>query len=125
MVTTYNSATFRVAMHAVRRPLVEAQVEQTGLPLWAVELPWPCSNLDYEVRMRAVCQWATAEGITASHSETCSGIVSAKLEKSSRRATKALGCPPDRARICTVDNSSSVGHNCRPLPQPALFSLGA
>lgn len=31
----------------------------------AVELPWPCSNLEYEERMRIVCQRATAEGITA------------------------------------------------------------
>jgi len=27
-------------MHAVRRALVEAQAERTGIPLWAVELPW-------------------------------------------------------------------------------------
>jgi diphthamide synthase (EF-2-diphthine--ammonia ligase) len=54
-----------VAMHAVRRALVEAQAERTGIPLWAVELPWPCSNLEYEERMRAACQRATAEGITA------------------------------------------------------------
>ncbi len=65
LVTTFNSEADRVAMHAVRRELVETQAERTGLPLWAVELPWPCSNLDYEERMRAVCQRATAEGITA------------------------------------------------------------
>jgi uncharacterized protein (TIGR00290 family) len=65
LLTTFNSAADRVAMHAVRRVLVEAQAERTGLPLWAVELPWPCSNLDYEERMRAVCQRATTEGITA------------------------------------------------------------
>jgi uncharacterized protein (TIGR00290 family) len=65
LVTTFNSAANRVAMHAVRRALVETQAEQTGLPLWRAELPWPCSNLDYEERMRTVCQRATAEGITA------------------------------------------------------------
>ena len=65
LVTTFNSEANRVAMHAVRRALVEAQAERTGLPLWAVELPWPCSNLEYEERMRAVCQRATTEGITA------------------------------------------------------------
>jgi uncharacterized protein (TIGR00290 family) len=65
LFTTFNSAADRVAMHAVRRALVEAQAERTGLPLWAVELPWPCSNQDYEERMSAVCQRATAEGITA------------------------------------------------------------
>jgi uncharacterized protein (TIGR00290 family) len=65
LVTTFNSEANRVAMHAVRRVLVEAQAERTGIPLWAVELPWPCSNLEYEARMRAVLQRATAEGITA------------------------------------------------------------
>jgi uncharacterized protein (TIGR00290 family) len=65
LITTFNSEANRVAMHAVRRSLVEAQAERTGIPLWAVELPWPCSNLEYEERMRAVCQRATAEGITA------------------------------------------------------------
>lgn len=65
LVTTFNSAFNRVAMHAVRRALVETQAGRMGIPLWAVELPWPCSSLEYEERMRAVCQRATAEGITA------------------------------------------------------------
>jgi uncharacterized protein (TIGR00290 family) len=65
LLTTFNSEANRVAMHAVRRALVEAQAARTGVPLWAVELPWPCSNLEYEERMRAVCQRATAEGFTA------------------------------------------------------------
>jgi uncharacterized protein (TIGR00290 family) len=65
LLTTLNSEANRVAMHAVRRELVEAQAERVGIPLWAVELPWPCSNLDYEQRMRTVCQRAIAEGVTA------------------------------------------------------------
>jgi len=65
LVTTFNEAANRVAMHAVRRSLVEAQAEAVGLPLWTVGLPWPCSNADYEVRMRAVCDRAVAEGIAA------------------------------------------------------------
>jgi uncharacterized protein (TIGR00290 family) len=65
LMTTLNEAANRVAMHAVRRVLVEAQAERTALPLWAVDLPWPCSNADYEERMRAVCDRAVAEGITA------------------------------------------------------------
>jgi diphthamide synthase (EF-2-diphthine--ammonia ligase) len=65
LLTTFNSEANRVAMHAVRRALVEAQAERTGIPLWAVELPWPSSNLEYEERIRAACQRATAEGITA------------------------------------------------------------
>ncbi len=65
LMTTLNEAADRVAMHAVRRTLLEAQAERTGLPLWAVNLPWPCSNADYEQRMRAVCDRAISEGIDA------------------------------------------------------------
>jgi uncharacterized protein (TIGR00290 family) len=65
LITTFNSEADRVAMHAVRRVLAETQAERTSLPLWAVELPWPCSNKEYEHRMSAVCQRAKDEGITA------------------------------------------------------------
>ena len=63
LVTTFNSAADRVAMHAVRRALVEEQARAVGLPLWQVELPWPCSNAQYEEIMRGVCRRAVAEGI--------------------------------------------------------------
>ena len=65
LLTTFNSAADRVAMHAVRRTLVKLQAERTGIPLWEVELPWPCSNDDYECRMRAVVERAVAEGVDA------------------------------------------------------------
>ena len=65
LLTTFNGAADRVAMHAVRRALVETQAERTGIPLWGVDLPWPCSNPEYQERMRAVCQRAAAEGFTA------------------------------------------------------------
>ena len=65
LVTTFNSAADRVAMHAVRRSLVEAQALRVGLPLWSVELPWPCSNAEYEQRMLASCARAKAEGFAA------------------------------------------------------------
>jgi uncharacterized protein (TIGR00290 family) len=65
LLTSFNSAADRVAMHAVRRQLVEMQAARTGLPLWPVDLPWPCSNADYEERMRSVFESALAEGITA------------------------------------------------------------
>jgi uncharacterized protein (TIGR00290 family) len=65
LVTTFNRAANRVAMHAVRRSLVEMQAARTGVPLWPVDLPWPCSNADYEEIMRGVWQRAVADGITA------------------------------------------------------------
>jgi uncharacterized protein (TIGR00290 family) len=64
LVTTFNSAADRVAMHAVRRALVEEQARSAELPLWQVELPWPCSNAQYEEIMRGTCRRAVAEGIT-------------------------------------------------------------
>ncbi len=63
LMTTFNCAADRVAMHAVRRSLVRNQAERVGLPLWEVELPWPCSNADYEDLMRPVAQRAIHEGI--------------------------------------------------------------
>ncbi len=65
LLTTFNSAADRVAMHAVRRCLVHSQAACAGLPLWSVELPCPCSNTEYEDLLRPVCQRAVAEGITA------------------------------------------------------------
>jgi len=63
LLTTFNEVADRVAMHAVRRELVERQAEATGLPLWAVPLPWPCSNEQYESLMAQACAKAVAEGI--------------------------------------------------------------
>lgn len=65
LFTTFNRAADRVAMHAVRRSLVEAQAERIGLPLWAVDLPWPCSNAEYQEILRSVCRRAVDEGIEA------------------------------------------------------------
>jgi diphthamide synthase (EF-2-diphthine--ammonia ligase) len=44
LLTTFNDEVDRVAMHAVRRALVEEQAVAADLPLWSVPLPWPCSN---------------------------------------------------------------------------------
>ena len=46
LLTTFNEAADRVAMHAVRRTLVEAQAAAARLPLWPVPLPFPCSNAE-------------------------------------------------------------------------------
>jgi uncharacterized protein (TIGR00290 family) len=63
LLTTFNEEAGRVAMHAVRRELVEWQAASVGLPLWAVPLPWPCSNEQYEGLMAQTCAKAVAEGI--------------------------------------------------------------
>jgi uncharacterized protein (TIGR00290 family) len=63
LLTTFNQTADRVAMHAVRRSLVERQAAAAGLPLWAVPLPWPCSNEQYEALMAEACAKAIAQGI--------------------------------------------------------------
>lgn len=65
LVTTINSSAERVAMHAVRTELLAAQAAMTGIPLWPVPIPSPCSNAEYEAAMRGVIERARIEGATA------------------------------------------------------------
>ncbi len=65
LVTTVNSTADRVAMHAVRRSLLETQADALGLPLHVVELPWPCPNDVYEERMATACVAAKDEGVSS------------------------------------------------------------
>lgn len=51
LLVTFNRDADRVAMHAVRRELVAAQAERLGIPVFAVDLPSPCSNAQYEASM--------------------------------------------------------------------------
>jgi diphthamide synthase (EF-2-diphthine--ammonia ligase) len=64
LLTSFNAAVDRVAMHAVRRRLVEAQAAAAGLPLTAVPLPWPCSNDDYLARMAEAVRGIRDSGAT-------------------------------------------------------------
>lgn len=45
---TVNKAFERVAMHGVRIELLQRQAASIGLPLEILEIPYPCSNSDYE-----------------------------------------------------------------------------
>jgi uncharacterized protein (TIGR00290 family) len=63
LLTTINRAASRVAMHAVREELLEAQAAAAGLPLVKVPIPSPCSNAEYEQAMGAAMAQARAEGI--------------------------------------------------------------
>ena len=65
LITTFNTGANRVAMHAVRRELTEAQANRVGLPLWPVELPWPCANDVYERLMGGLCCYAREQNVTA------------------------------------------------------------
>lgn len=63
LLTTFNRVADRVAMHGVRRTLLEAQAAAVGVPLWEVDLPSPCSNVDYEAIMKETCKAAVMAGI--------------------------------------------------------------
>jgi uncharacterized protein (TIGR00290 family) len=65
LFTTVNAAFDRVAMHAVRRALLEAQARAAGLALHVVDIPYPCANADYERLMGAFVARARAAGVEA------------------------------------------------------------
>ncbi len=64
LLTTVNRAYERVAMHAVRTELLQAQAEAVGIPLWPVYIPSPCSDSEYQTAMRAALERARDSGIT-------------------------------------------------------------
>lgn len=64
LLTTVNQSANRVAMHAVRTELLDAQSEATGLPLMTVSIPHPCPNEVYEASMSAAIAKAKSEGFT-------------------------------------------------------------
>lgn len=64
LLTTFNEVADRVSMHAVRRALVVTQAAALGLPLVAVDLPFPCSNDVYEARMGDAVAAAVAAGFS-------------------------------------------------------------
>jgi uncharacterized protein (TIGR00290 family) len=63
LLTSINASAQRVAMHGVRRVLLEAQADALGLPLHVVELPAPCPNDVYEERMAGALDLAVSLGI--------------------------------------------------------------
>ena len=64
LLTTVNEDADRVAMHAVRRSLLEDQADALGLPLHVVLIPQACRNETYEQRMGAAVDAARADGVT-------------------------------------------------------------
>jgi uncharacterized protein (TIGR00290 family) len=64
LLTTINEPAQRVAMHAVRVEVLQAQAAALGFPLWMVPIPSPCPNEVYEAAMRQVVARAVGEGFT-------------------------------------------------------------
>lgn len=65
LLVTVNADVDRVAMHAVRRSLLESQADRLGLPLQVVEIPSPCPNEVYEGRMAEALGAAARDGVNA------------------------------------------------------------
>lgn len=64
ILTTINKSAERVAMHGTRADLLRRQADALGLPVLEVELPWPCSNEDYEAAMKGACGALQDRGVT-------------------------------------------------------------
>lgn len=64
LLTTVNTTHDRVAMHSTRRAILDAQAKATGLPLYVIPLPWPCSNEVYEREMQAALTSARKHAVT-------------------------------------------------------------
>jgi uncharacterized protein (TIGR00290 family) len=65
LVTTVNETVDRVAMHGVRRTLLEAQARAARLELHTIPLPAPCPNDVYEARMAAFIDEARSANVEA------------------------------------------------------------
>ncbi|MFH1692198.1 MAG: ATP-binding protein [Candidatus Omnitrophota bacterium] len=63
IVTTLNGAFQRVAMHAVRKELLQMQAQALGLPLHSIDIPYPCSDEQYREIMRAFILQAKNDGV--------------------------------------------------------------
>ena len=63
LMTTMNQAYQRIAIHAVRHELLQRQAAAAGLPLRLIDLPYPCSNDQYEAAMETFIAGAKHDGI--------------------------------------------------------------
>ena len=64
LLTTINESAQRVAMHAVRVDVLQAQADALGLPLWRIPIPSPCPNEVYERAMGEAVARAVGKGFT-------------------------------------------------------------
>jgi uncharacterized protein (TIGR00290 family) len=62
LLVTVNADADRVAMHAVRRTLLEVQADRVGLPLHIVAIPSHCPNEVYEAQMAMALRGAEEDG---------------------------------------------------------------
>src|SRR2546429_2999500 len=63
LLTTVTETYDRIAMHGVRRELLQRQAESIGLPLHEVLIPPQCVNPIYEARMEEALRIHLAQGV--------------------------------------------------------------
>src|SRR5437868_8201922 len=63
LLTTVNQLYQRVAIHAVRLELLQRQADAVGLPLHIIDLPYPCTNSQYEAKMAEFIEQAKHERV--------------------------------------------------------------
>lgn len=64
LVTTVDERTGRVPVHGVSQHLLQCQAAALGLPLWTIEIPWPCPDAVYRTVMAEMAQRAAGEGMS-------------------------------------------------------------
>ena len=130
LLTTMNEEFDRVAMHAVRRHLVEAQASAVGVPLRTVPLPWPCTNEEYEKRMSAAVAQAVEEGFThvAFGDLFLEDVRKYREEKLAGTDLTPLfpiwGIPTDRLAVEMVEQRPSLGAHVREPEAPGSIVRG-
>ena len=60
LITTVTPTFGRVAIHGTRVSVLEAQASAVGVPVQSIELPYPCTNAEYEAAVRPVLQEAVS-----------------------------------------------------------------
>ncbi|MCI4337333.1 MAG: adenine nucleotide alpha hydrolase [Thermoplasmata archaeon] len=63
LLTTVTQAFGRVSIHGVREELLQRQAAELRLPVHVVPIPYPCSNEEYDRRMRRATEKLRADGV--------------------------------------------------------------
>ena len=127
LLTTVNAAFDRVAMHGVRRTLVEAQADAAGLRLTVAEIPHPCPNTAYQEVMGRTVAAARERGVeaVAFGDLALENVRSYREEMMMGSGLKALfplwGRPTAAlARVEMPDDWSNLGPGCAQLVNVTL-----